>query len=254
MVSGPWKRLVFGHPAHEDGSVNRHAYAFCVMEQFWRGLKRREIYAGASTKWRNPQAELLEGAQWEAIRPDALTALSLPGNPDALLAEHARTLDAALREFGGRLAANPDVGVDEAGKIHLTGVKAIEEPPSLVDLRARTTAMLPRVDLPEVILEVMSWVPELADAFTAVSGGRSRLKDLPVSIAACLTAHSLNVGYRPIAKKGVEALERSRLSHVYQNYFRPETLSLANAPLVDRQAGLPLAQAWGGGLDRKSVV
>jgi hypothetical protein len=86
VVSGPWKRLVFGHPAHEEGSVNRHAYAFCVMEQFWRGLKRREIYAGASTKWRNPQAELLEGAQWEAIRPDALTALGLPGNPDALLA------------------------------------------------------------------------------------------------------------------------------------------------------------------------
>jgi hypothetical protein len=74
------------------------------------------------------------------------------------------------------------------------------------------------------------------------------LKDLPISIAACLTAHSLNVGYRPIAKKGVEPLERSRLSHVYQNYFRPETLSLANVPLVEMQANLPLAQAWGGGL------
>lgn len=248
VVNGPWKRLVFGHPVRADGSVNRHAYAFCVLERFWRGLKRREIYAGASTKWRNPQAELLEGAQWESIRPDALTALSLPANPDVLLAEHSRTLDAALREVGGRLAANPDVRVDGEGKIHLTGVKAIEEPPSLVDLRTRTTAMLPRVELPEAILEVMSWVPELATAFTAVSGGRSRLKDLPVSIAACLTAHSLNVGYRPIAKKGVEALERSRLSHVYQNYFRPETLSLANAPLVDKQADLPLAQAWGGGL------
>ena len=44
------------------------------------------------------------------------------------------------------------------------------------------------------------------------------------------------------------ALERSRLSHVFQNYFRPETLAAANAPLVARQAGLPLAQAWGGGL------
>jgi len=248
VVNGPWKRLVFGYPVREDLAVNRHAYAFCVLERFWRGLKRREIYADASTKWRNPQAELLEGAQWEAIRPDALTALSLPADPDTLLAEHSATLDAALREVGGRLIANPDVRVDGAGKIHLTGVKAIEEPPSLVDLRARTTAMLPRVELPEVILEVMSWVPELAAAFTAVSGGRSRLKDLPVSIAACLTAHSLNVGYRPIAKKGVEALERSRLSHVFQNYFRPETLSSANAPLVDKQADLSLAQAWGGGL------
>jgi Tn3 transposase DDE domain len=48
--------------------------------------------------------------------------------------------------------------------------------------------------------------------------GRSRLEDLPTSIAACLAAHAMNVGYRPIAKKGVPALERSRLSHVYQNY------------------------------------
>jgi hypothetical protein len=133
-------------------------------------------------------------------------------------------------------------------RIHLTGVKAVEEPPSLVDLRGRTLAMMPRVDLPEVILEVMSWVPELAGALTAVSGGRSRLEDLPTSIAACLAAHSMNVGYRPIAKKGVPALERSRLSHVFQNYVRPETLAAANAPLVARQAGLPLAQAWGGGL------
>jgi len=248
VVNGPWKRLVFGHPAHEDGAVNRHAYTFCVLEQFWRHLKRREVYADASTKWRNPQAQLLEGAAWEAIRNDVLTTLGLPEDPDALLAEHAQTLDAAYREVGGRLAVNTEVRVDDAGKIHLTGVKAVEEPPSLVDLRNRTTAMLPRVDLPEVILEVMAWVPELAEAFTAVSGGRSRLEDLPTSIAACLAAHSMNVGYRPIAKKGVPALERSRLSHVFQNYVRPETLAAANAPLVARQAGLALAQAWGGGL------
>jgi hypothetical protein len=174
-----------------------------------------------------------------------LTTLSLPDGPDALLAEHARALDAAYREVGGRLAANTEVAIGDDGKIHLTGLKAIEEPPSLVDLRARATAMLPRVELPEVILEVMSWAPELAEAFTAVSGGRTRLDDLPTSLAACLAAHSMNIGYRPIAKKGVPALERARLSHVFQNYVRPETLAAANAPLVARQAGLPLAQAWG---------
>lgn len=72
--------------------------------------------------------------------------------------------------------------------------------------------------------------------------------DLPVSLAACLAAHSMNIRYRPVAKKGVPALERARLSHVFQNYVRPETLAAANAPLVTRQADLPLAQAWGGGL------
>jgi hypothetical protein len=109
-------------------------------------------------------------------------------------------------------------------------VKAVEEPPSLVDLRGRTTAMLPRVDLPEVILEVMSWVPDLAGAFTAVSGGRSRLENLPTSIAACLAAHSMNVGYRPIAKKGVPALERSRLSHVWPRATRSGTRTWPGCP------------------------
>ena len=136
VVNGPWRRLVFGHPAHQGGAVNRHAYAFCVLEQFYRHLKRREIHAEASTKWRDPQAQLLEGEVWDTLRPDVLTTLGLPESPDALLAEHAATLDAAYREVGGRLAVNTQVSVDDAGKIHLTGVKAVEEPPSLVDLRA----------------------------------------------------------------------------------------------------------------------
>ena len=248
VVSGPWKNLVFGHPAREDGSVDRNAYTFCVLEQFYRHLKRREIYADASTRWRNPQAELLDGPAWEAVKQEVLTTLGLPEEPGALLAAHIRTLDATYREVGGRLKTNDAVDIDEDGKIHLSGVKAVEEAPSLVDLRKRTASMLPRVDLPEVILEVMSWEPGIPAAFTAVSGGRARLEDLDTSIAACLAAHAMNVGYRPIAKKGVPALESSRLSHVFQNYFRPETIGPANTPMVARQAGIALAQAWGGGM------
>ena len=220
VVAGPWKRLVFGHPTREDASVDRNAYTFCVLEQFHRHLKRREIHADASNRWRNPAAQLLEGPAWEAVKGEVLRTLGLPENPDALLVEHSRTLDDAYRQAGDRLKVNPAVRIDDDGKVHLSGVKAIEEPPSLVDLRKRTAAMLPRVDLPEVILEVMAWEPEIAAAFTAASGGRTRLGDLGTSIAACLAAHSMNVGYRPVSKKGVPALERSRLSHVFQNYFR----------------------------------
>jgi hypothetical protein len=104
---------------------------------------------------------------WAAIRGDVLTSLGLPGDPDALLAGHAGALDAAYREVAGRLAVNTEVTIGDDGKTHLTGVKAVEEPPSLTHLRKRTAAMLPRVDLPEVILEVMSWAPEAA----ALSGG-----------------------------------------------------------------------------------
>jgi hypothetical protein len=35
---------------------------------------------------------------------------------------------------------------------------------------------------------------------------------------------------------------------VFQNYFRPRDPHRSERPLVARQAGLPLAQTWGGGL------
>ena len=138
--------------------------------------------------------------------------------------------------------------VDAEGRLHVKKLDAVPDPPSLVDLRNRVQAMLPRVDLPEVILEVMAWHPDFAQAFTSVSGGQTRLADLHVTIAAALTAHSLNVGYAPVIHQGVPALQRDRLSHVDQHYLRAETYSAANKPLIEAQALIPLARSWGGGL------
>ena len=110
------------------------------------------------------------------------------------------------------------------------------------------SAMLPRVDLPEVILEVMGWQPGFVRAFTAAPGSQGRLADLDVSIAACLAAQALNIGYGPVADPGVEALKRDRLGHVSQTYMNAEAYAAANAPLIEAQARAMLAQAWGGGL------
>ena len=68
VVPGPWRRLVFGHPARPDQTADRNAYTFCVLEQFYRHLKRREIYADASARWRNPQAQLLAGQRGRRSR------------------------------------------------------------------------------------------------------------------------------------------------------------------------------------------
>jgi TnpA family transposase len=85
-------------------------------------------------------------------------------------------------------------------------------------------------------------------AFTSVTGGRARLADLHVSVAALLTAHSLNDGRSPVIDDEIPALTRGRLAHVDQHYLRPDTYAAANAVLIDAQAGISLAQAWGGGL------
>jgi hypothetical protein len=177
LVPPAWRRMVFpaGRPA---GTVHRASYVFCLLEQFHQRLVHRDIFAPASSRWADPRAQLLSGTAWEAAKGPVLNALQLPEDPAGLLAEHAATLDAALRDVAGRLDADVPASVDEQGRLHAAALAPLPEPPSLVDLRKRTQAMMPRVDIGELVLEVMSWEPGIVEAFTAVSGGEVRLEGL----------------------------------------------------------------------------
>ncbi len=94
----------------------------------------------------------------------------------------------------------------------------------------------------------MSWHPRFVEAFTHTFGNEARVADLGLSVAAVLCAHAMNVGFAPVTTPGAEALNRDRLHHVDQNHVRFETMAAANVPLVEAQAEIELAQAWGGGL------
>jgi hypothetical protein len=122
---------------------------------------------------------------------------------------------------------------DDGGRLHFVALESEPEPVSLLELRAAVNAMLPRVDLPEALLEVFSWTGVDA-AFTSVTGGESRLKDLHVTIAALLVAHGCNVGYTLVIG-GIDALRYGRLSHVDQTYLRLATYRAANATLIEHR-------------------
>lgn len=220
---------------------------FCVLEQFHTALKHRDIFAATSDRWSDPRARLLSGPAWENAKGPALGALLLPEQPDCLLAEHAATLDSAWRTVCGGMTAGGDITVDTDGRMHLDKDDALEEPPSLKDLRTRLAGMIPRVELSELVLEVMGWHPDFTASFTSAAGVSSRLSDLHVSVAALLTAHALNIGLGPVIADA-PALTRDRLSHVNQHYLGSDSYAAANAVLIDAQGTSDLAQAWGGGL------
>ncbi|PZS27965.1 MAG: Tn3 family transposase [Pseudonocardiales bacterium] len=243
---GWWQRLVFteDRPA---GTVDRAGYVFCVLEQFHKHLTRRNIFAATSSRWADPRAQLLTGTDWAVAKGPALHALQLSEDPSVLLTEEAGELDAAWRHTAAGAVRN-EIAVDADGRLHAAALDAIADPASLTELRERLQAMLPRVDLPELILDVFSWQPGFLEAFRAASGGDSRLGDLSVTVTAALCAHALNIGFAPIIDDRSPALTRARISHVDQNYLRPDTYTAGNKILIEAQAGNDLAQAWGGGL------
>ena len=257
LVTGSWRRLVFAAPDVPAGTVDHRAYALCVLEHLHRALRRRDVFAARSVRWGDPRAQLLSDEEWEAAKPQALTALRLEEPASVHLAALGRTLDSAWRSLAARLAeagqadGTPQVRLepdaDGRARIRVSPLEAVPEPPSLVALRDLTAKMLPRVDLPELLLEVDAWTGFTSE-FTHLAESGTRMEDLAVSACAVLVAEGCNIGFTPVTKPGVPALTRDRLSHVEQNYVRADTISEANARLIGHQAGIGLARLWGGGL------
>jgi hypothetical protein len=136
---------------------------------------------------------------------------------------------------GGR----PRLSVDKLG--------ALDEPASLTWLRETTAAMLPPIDLPDLLFEVHAWTGFL-HAFTHVSTNTARMDGLLTSLVAVLVSEACNVGLTPVINPNLVELTRARLSHVDQNYLRVDTIAAANALLIEAQSRVELAQLWGGGL------
>jgi hypothetical protein len=105
-------------------------------------------------------------------------------------------------------------------------------------------ARLPRVDLPDILLEIAART-DFTAKFTHISERDSRAGDLAVSICAVLLAEACYIGMELLVRNDVPALRRSRLSWVSQNFVRNESIMEANASLVATHNNIPLVHAWG---------
>lgn len=135
-------------------------------------------------------------------------------------------LDSAFKKTAKNWDSNPLIRIEVVkGKEHIciSPLDKLEEPDSLVLLRKRVNALMPNIDLPELLLEI-AMLTGFVDQFTHISQGSSRMKDLHISICAVLIAKACNIGFGPLVHLGIEALEYDRLTWVEQNYFRTETL------------------------------
>jgi TnpA family transposase len=245
IVNRPWRRLVLSN----HGGIDRAAYTLCVLERLQDSLRRRDLFVTDSDRWSDPRTKLLHGDQWRAKRGQICRSLKRPLDSERVLPRLRQELDEAYRRILEHLPDNEAVSVDEGNEerpLRLSNLDKVDEPDSLILLREQVSARLPRVDLPELLLEIHLRTG-FAEAFTHISEAQSRVADLPISVCAVLLAEACNIGLEPLVRGDNPALTRNRLGWIQQNYMRAETLIDANARLVECQTNSALAQQWGGG-------
>lgn len=245
MSAAPLKVITKGwtrYCINPNGTIDRKAYTFCVLQSLRSALRRRDVFVAKSQRYCDPRAKLLSDEAWSSQRAGICRTLDLQPTFDSSLSILKQELDEAYR----RNTAVRIEHFDGKDNLVLTPLDKLVDPPSLITLKRQVAAMLPKVDLPEVLLEINARTG-FTKEFTHLSQSNSRVDDLHISICAVLLAEACNIGLEPLVRPELPALTRGRLSWVQQNYLRQETLIRANARLVDTQTHIPLAKIWGGG-------
>lgn len=245
FVTKAWRRLVF----EKGGDISRAGYTLCLMDRLQDALRRRDIYVEDSDRWGDHRSKLLQGAEWEANKVQIYRSLGHPINVDEAIAGLSKQLDTAYQQTIQRFDQNTAVRIECAnGKpsLTLTALAKLDESESLLALHDKVTALMPSIDLTELLLEVHAHTGFL-DAFSHISEANARASDMPTSICAVLLAEACNIGREPFIRPATPELTRHRLLWAHQNYIRTETLIEANARLVNHQSKIPLAKYFGGG-------
>src|SRR5438105_7266122 len=179
IVTPAWWRLV----VRPDGVVDRRAYTFCALQAMHAAFKRRDLFVMPSQRWGDPRAQLLTAEAWQAQRTQVCRMLGLDEEPAPVLERLAQELDEAYRRTADNLPTNEAVHIDRVHSRHelvLSGLDKLDEPPAPLALRTLVAQRLPRVELPELLLEVQAWTG-FASGFTHVNEAGARADDLPIT-------------------------------------------------------------------------
>ncbi|MBA9005696.1 hypothetical protein HNR21_004578 [Actinomadura cellulosilytica] len=180
LITGSWRPLVFANPDLPAGQVDKAAFVLCAVMHLHQALRRRDVFAAGADRWSDPRARLLEGPRWEAARPRVLASLELETEPAGHLAELASALEGAYTRVLDGLGGNTAVQF-VGGRLQIEKLGPVAEPPLMKEFRVLVDGMLPRLDFPELLLEVFDRTGLPAD-FTHISGADSRWR---TSRSAC---------------------------------------------------------------------
>ncbi|WP_231753032.1 Tn3 family transposase, partial [Burkholderia sp. TSV86] len=243
FIKPRWQPLVV-----TETGVNRRYYELCALAELKNALRSGDVWVQGSRQLKDFEEYLLPTEKFETIRQ--LNSLPLPimTDCDRYLDERRQLLAKRLETVNSLAAANDlsDAILTEFGlKISPLDAAVPDVAQALID---RTSLMLPRVKITELLMEVNAWTGFTRHFTHLKTGETSKEQTL---LLTTILADALNLGLTKMAE-ACPGTTYSKLSWLQAWHIRDETYSQALAELVNAQYVHPFATHWGDGTTSSS--
>ncbi len=235
--------------AAKDGDVTayRHYWELCVLMALRDGLRAGDVHVPGSRRYADPVSFLLTPQAWELQRVEFCHLAGKPASAADALAVAGDELHAALSDLEAQLARGVgpgEVRLGPDGELVIPPLTAEDVPAGAEALRGELAAMLPRVPIASVLVEIDARTG-FTDHLVHAGGKVTRPPDLRRNLLYVIIAEATNMGLGAMAESC--GVPYDVLAWTAEWYFRAETLEAANAAIINYHHRLPMTRAFGTG-------
>jgi len=240
FVSTQWRNRVL----NRDGTVNRRDYEMCALSDLRDALRSGSVWLEGSRQYANLESYLIPKDRWEQLRQTYCDIVGIPADGKVQLEVKQTALEKSLTRLEKRLPKNEFVRI-ENGELILTPLdKEEEEIRKEHPLAKKIGALLPPIQLGQLLAEVDAWTG-FSQQLNHAGGATSRVTDLATQLYAAIVTQACNMTLSGMAD--LSEFSYDQLLWCTKWYIREETLQAATDVLVNFQYQQPLSQHWGSG-------
>jgi TnpA family transposase len=242
FVRRRWKPHVF-----EGEEIDRRFYELCVLSEMRNALRSGDLWVAGSRQFRDFEEYLLPAKTFAAMKRGGLP-LAIDAGCQTYLDQRGAQLHETLVAVNGLAERGelPDASLAD-GVLKVTPLTNAV-PPEADALARQTAALLPRVKITDLLLEVDEWTGFTRHFVHLRDGDTAQDRTL---LLTAILADAINLGLNRMAD-ACPGTSLSRLSWVADWHVRDETYSKALAEVVNHHHRQPFAGHWGEGTTSSS--
>jgi TnpA family transposase len=243
FVKPRWKPLVI-----VNGSIDPRFYEICALSELKNSLRSGDIWVSGSRQFHNFDEYLLPSEKFVQIRESNELPIAVNSNCEEYLSKRLHQLEQQLAIVSELALANelPNAIITNTG-LKITQLETIV-PDGAQRLIDQTSALLPRIKITELLMEVDDWTG-FTRHFVHLKDGHPA-PDRTLLLSAIL-ADAINLGLTKMAESS-PGLTYDKLSWLQAWHIRDETYSAGLADLVNAQFHHNFANNWGDGTTSSS--
>jgi TnpA family transposase len=242
FVRRRWKPHVF-----EGTEIDRRFYELCVLSELRNALRSGDLWVVGSRQFKDFEEYLLSPETFAVMKPKGLPLAIKTGCQD-YLDQRGSELHETLTDVNGLAERGelPDASLID-GVLKVTPLTNAV-PPEAHALTRQVSAMLPRIKITDLLMEVDAWTG-FSRHFVHLRNGDTATER--TILLTAILADAINLGLNRMAD-ACPGVSLSRLSWIADWHVRDETYSKGLAEIVNYHRQQPFAGHWGEGTTSSS--